>query len=180
MAEFQNTIDLIGDGVVVVAIVGKNITEFNDDILNKVGSKALYQCASLTTVNLPNATEVGSSAFNGCNKLVSAYIPKAITIGNNAFQNCSKLQIADISNATRINFQAFAACKALTTIILRSPTVCTLTDTYTFNSTPFTGVGGTAYVPQSLISQYQQATNWSTLYAAGTCNFVAIEGSEYE
>jgi hypothetical protein len=51
-----------------------------------------------------------------------------------------------------------------------------------FNSTPFAtnGTGGTVYVPQALIAQYQQATNWSVLHTAGTCSFAAIEGSEYE
>jgi hypothetical protein len=50
------------------------------------------------------------------------------------------------------------------------------------SKTPFAsgGTGGTVYVPQALITEYQNATNWSTLYAGGTCNFVAIEGSEYE
>jgi hypothetical protein len=57
-----------------------------------------------------------------------------------------------------------------------------LSNTNTFNSTPFatSGTGGTVYVPQALITEYQNATNWSTLYSGGKCNFVAIEGSEYE
>jgi hypothetical protein len=65
---------------------------------------------------------------------------------------------------------------------MRGATVCPLINTNVFNSTPFAAgkAGGTVYVPQALIEQYQTATNWSTLYAAGTCNFVAIEGSEYE
>jgi hypothetical protein len=51
-----------------------------------------------------------------------------------------------------------------------------------FVSTPFAsgGTGGTVYVPAALVETYKTATNWSTLYAAGTCNFVALEGSEYE
>jgi hypothetical protein len=51
-----------------------------------------------------------------------------------------------------------------------------------FDGTPFAsgGTGGTVYVPQALITEYQNNTNWSALYAQGTCNFVAIEGSEYE
>ena len=65
---------------------------------------------------------------------------------------------------------------------LRSETVCTLSNVNAFNNTPFASgeTGGTVYVPQALIEDYKIATNWSTLYEAGTCNFVAIEGSEYE
>ena len=42
------------------------------------------------------------------------------------------------------------------------------------------GATGTVYVPQALIPTYQAATNWKTLYDAGTVTFAAIEGSEYE
>ena len=77
---------------------------------------------------------------------------------------------------------AFNQCKSLTTLILRSPVVCTLAATSAFNSTPFnsTSTEATVYVPQALVETYQAATNWATLYTGGRCNFVAIEGSEYE
>ena len=38
----------------------------------------------------------------------------------------------------------------------------------------------TIYVPSDLIESYKTATNWSTLYARGKVNFVALEGSKYE
>lgn len=34
--------------------------------------------------------------------------------------------------------------------------------------------------PTELISTYQTATNWKTLYDGGTLTFAAIEGSQYE
>ena len=82
----------------------------------------------------------------------------------------------------KIEGSVFGYCKNLTTLVLKSETVCTLSNINAFNNTPFASgkTGGTVYVPQALIESYQTATNWSTLYAAGTCNFVAIEGSEYE
>jgi hypothetical protein len=78
--------------------------------------------------------------------------------------------------------KAFSGCTNLRTIIIRGETVATLSDVNNFTDTPFAsgGTGGTVYVPEALIESYQNATNWSTLYAAGTCTFVAIEGSEYE
>ena len=103
-------------------------------------------------------------------------------VGAYAFYECKALTSVDLPNATSVGNSAFIYCSKLTTIILRSPTVCTLANTNAFNGTPFAsnGTGGTVYVPQSLISQYQTATNWSSLYSGGKCNFVAIEGSEYE
>jgi hypothetical protein len=138
MAKFQNTIDLLGDEVVAASIIDRTITEFRDDVLTSIGSKAFYACSALTSVDLSNVT----------------------SIPNGAFGTCSKLNV----------------------IILRSQKVCTLSSIYAFLDTPFAAgkAGGTVYVPQALITEYQNATNWSTLYAAGTCNFVAIEGSEYE
>ena len=70
----------------------------------------------------------------------------------------------------------------MTTLVLRNDTVVTLANINAFQGTPFAsgGTGGTVYVPAALIESYQTATNWSTLYASGTCNFAAIEGSEYE
>ena len=73
-------------------------------------------------------------------------------------------------------------CTALKTIVLRSAGLCSLVNANALTGTPFAsgGTGGTVYVPSALIESYKTATNWSTLYAGGTCNFVAIEGSEYE
>lgn len=161
MPEFQNTIDLLGDENVCRAIIERTIVEFNDNVVNKIRESAFYGCLSLVSVNLPNITTVGSSAF----------------------YQCIALTKVDMASLTKIDAgQVFRYCRALTTLILRSQTLCSLASTTSLNGTPFAsgGKGGTVYCPASLITQYQQATNWSTLYAAGTCNFVAIEGSEYE
>jgi hypothetical protein len=88
-----------------------------------------------------------------------------------------------VKNPINIANGVFNGCKKLKTLILRrdvNPT--SIVNVGAFTNTPFAsgGTGGTVYVPLSLIESYKTATNWSTLYAAGTCNFVAIEGSEYE
>lgn len=144
-------------------------------------------CGKLEYVNLPCITTIPfqtgySGFFSGCSKLVTVNLPKVETVTNTAFYQCSSLPKLDLPCAKTIGTQAFYFAKVLTTLILRSDTVCTLSNTNAFANSPFAsnGTGGTVYVPQALIEQYQQATNWSTLYAAGTCNFVAIEGSEYE
>lgn len=248
MSEFMNTIDLLGDEETAKVIIGRTITEFNDNICESIGNYALSYCSALTSADLPNAKSIGDGAFSYCSALTSAGLPNATSIGKNAFQSCSVLASVDLPNVTSTSSDVFRSCTALTninmpkvtnvdnifngcsklssvnipsaqtikssaftgcvalafldlpivdtiaqaafrncralnTIVLRrSVGICTLIGTNAFDGTPFAagGTGGTVYVPQSLITQYQNATNWSTLYAAGTCNFVAIEGSEYE
>ena len=97
---------------------------------------------------------------------------------------CQLLEFCDIGSTVGIASSAFANCYALQTLVLRkSDAICTLANVSAFTNTPMSGYNnltGTVYVPQALISTYQTATNWSTLYNAGTVTFAAIEGSEYE
>jgi hypothetical protein len=122
------------------------------------------------------------SAFNGCTALETVNLPKAERLGSSSFESCTALTKIDLPSAIKLNTLAFYKCTALKTVMLRANSVCTLANVNAFSGTPFAvgGTGGTVYVPQALIESYQTATNWATLYAAGTCNFVALEGSEYE
>ena len=182
MSNFVNTIESLGDNVVADSIVDRSITVFNDDLVVSLGSSAFYSCSALTSVNLPNVTSISSSAFYGCSKLESVNLPNVTSLGSSAFYSCSALTSVNLPKVTSIANNAFSNCSVLTTLILRSSTVCTLSGTSAFNNAPFAvgKAGGTVYVPQALIESYQTATNWKTLYNAGTCNFVAIEGSDYE
>lgn len=224
MADFVNTIDLLGDEAVAKAIVERTITEYNDDTIDSIGDYAFSNCSALTSVDLPNATSIGGRAFEQCKALTSVDLPIAIGIGSSAFDSCSLTNInlpnaekiesyafrgckkltevnvpkvtvlndmtfylcpftsIDLPKVSKMNGRCFSACANLNLLVLRSETLCALGGTNVFEDTPFAAgkAGGTVYVPQALIAAYQTATNWSTLYAAGTCNFVAIEGSEYE
>ena len=147
--------------------------------------RAFLNCKSLKdfcTDYKCNPTSATPNIFQGCTSLERAIIPNFTGNGYlSTFNGCSSLEIVDFS-ATVINASCFANCSKIKTIVLRTETMASLSNINAFTATPFAvgGTGGTVYVPQALIEQYQQATNWSTLYAAGTCNFVAIEGSEYE
>lgn len=203
MAEFQNTIDVLGDDIVSRMLVERTIEEYNDDLLGSITEYAFCNCTKLISVNLPNVTSVDSYSFSGCTALISVNLPSLTSItgwpssslfnycralisvnlplvtnvGKSAFSYCNTLPSVDFPSATKIEDSAFKSCVALTTIILRSETACTLGNTNVFTSTPFAsgGTGGKCLVPRSLIETYQTATNWSTLYAAGTCTFLAIE-----
>ena len=54
MSEFINTIDALGDDVVIDSIINKTITEFKDDKVTSVGQYAFYGCTQLSDVDLPN------------------------------------------------------------------------------------------------------------------------------
>lgn len=204
---FNKTIEHYSDAEVLS--VPNYAYEWNDKVktvdfpnAKSIGNNAFWYATNLTSINMPSVTSAGTGAF-GNSKITSANfpeltavgrtifqstpitsvnIPKATSLGVSAFNGCRHLQFIDLPSVTSMDDQAFVNASALKTIVLRSSSVVTMKYTSVFNGTPFAsgGTGGTVYVPASLVAQYQQATNWSTLYAAGTCNFVAIEGSEYE
>ena len=134
----------------------------------------------------------GMATFANC-AIETAIFPQAVQINSSGmFQNCTKLRKVVFPKKERgsgvdkltqsIGQKAFSGCSALTEIVIGfKDLIASLISVNTFDGTPFAsgGTGGTVYVPEALIPEYQQATNWSILYAAGTCNFVAIEGSEY-
>ena len=79
---------------------------------------------------------------------------------------------------TSIGALGFQYCALLNKIILRSNTLVPMSNTNIFNSTPFASgnPGGTIYVPRALVSEYQNATNWSTF---SNITWTAIEDSIY-
>ena len=160
----------------------KKLKHINFPKVTSIKDSAFYNCSNLEDVNVPNVTALtGNRVFSGCSKLESICFPKPLASTFYTFSKCTNLKIVDFS-CRYIGTETFKNCTSLKTIINRCESCATLSSISNFSSTPFAegGTGGTVYVPQALIEEHQNATNWSTLYAAGTCNFVAIEGSEYE
>lgn len=127
------------------------------------------------------------AAFYDCTSLAKITIPKATYYENNMCYNCINLLVADIGGGVINRGGIFQNCKKLQTIIIRGTTVCTLGNVSNLSQTPFypnggTGITGTGtlYVPASLVDSYKSATNWSTLFNAGTMDVQPIEGSIYE
>ena len=218
MAEFINTVDVIGDEALTNSIINKSITEYKDNNIGKIrnyafrgcnlltnvesptsvsiGNYAFYGCNLLTNIesptatsigtnafngcglleiaNFPVATSIGGSAFNGCKALTSVYFPVATSIGSGAFYGCSALTSVDLPLVTSILNTVFYDCRSLTALILRSETMCTLSNTNAFlycyhilgtvDSTynPTGAKDGYIYVPAALVDSYKTATNWST------------------
>ena len=168
----------------------KKLAKVDLPAATKINDYAFNGCNAMTTVNLPAATSIGNSAFNGCTALTTVNLPAATSIGNNACSACTALTTVNLPAATKINDYAFNGCNAMTkvdlyaatsigkrafynckklkSIIIRSETMCTLSDTDAFTNTPGTSH---IYVPSALLESYRAATNWSN-YAA---RFRAIE-----
>ena len=184
MADFINTIDLLGDDVVMDSIIERTLTEFNDDILTQIKDGAFEGCANLATVNLPNliringnnafqnsglvsinlpsAVDLGIYTFRNCTKLVSAVFPKATKIFRNSMENCTSLRTVDFGSKIIIAEQLFWRDSAFTALILRSEDMCPLIHTDAFDGTPIANGTGHIYVPRALIEDYKVAANWST------------------
>lgn len=194
-----------GDDSQLDAVLDGSITEIGSDTLTFLRFSAFNNCKSLISADFPKVTssdglvfsscvslkfvnlpalEVvnGTNFLNGCKELEIVEFPRLTTAGTDFLYGCEKLKRVDLGNLSGLKNYFFTNCKELSVIILRADSVAQLNSANPFVSTPFAsgGTGGTVYCPAALIEQYQQATNWSALYAAGTCNFVAIEGSEYE
>ena len=192
MAEFVNTLDIMGDEELLVSILNRSITEFKDNILKIIGTQAFFDCRSLTVVDLPNVVELGERAFTYCNALTSINIPKAKTLGVRAmsydtllteinlpvvldifascFEGCTNLERIDIGSTATIARSAFTNAH-LNTLILRSTTMCTLSSISALEGTDIDAGVGYIYVPEAIIEEYRSGTNWS----AWSSQFRAIE-----
>ena len=142
MADFINTIDALGDEVVMDSIIDRSITEFKDDTIESVGQYAFSNCKVLANVLLPNVKSIGDRAFEDCTSLgevlfsevpktgvftfrrctnlVSADFPKATVVGTFAFNGCTKLERVNLPLAEDISTYVFQSCVALTKIDLPS------------------------------------------------------------
>ena len=185
MADFVNTIDVLGDDAVVDSIINRTITEFKDDRITKVGQSAFQKCASLTTLDIPSALTINYDAFNGCTALSVINIPAVTKIeAYNAFTNCKALKEVVLPVCTNIGNGAFSYCTALKTVdckasgsiafgnsafdssgvktlVIRSNSVATMANKNALQGTEIYYGTGYIYVPAALVDSYKAAANWS-------------------
>lgn len=144
----------------------------------------MYQLEKIhLLINTSNTLERLYVCRNDNNLKVARFPLNTQSIGQYCFGSNYALKIADLGNAPSMVNYAFNNARLCEIIIIRSNSVCTIPNTTLFANSPFTGYGGRtgkAYVPSSLISAYESASNWSTLVGNGTCQFIALEGSPYE
>ena len=158
------------------------LTTINLPVATSIGMYAFNECTKLTTINLPLVTSVGSSSM-AATEITSICLPLITEIPDSVFQVCKNLTTADFTLVKKIGVYVFYSCYKLTSLILRSDTLCTLGSTTSFNNcyhyhgtvnstyNPNGDKDGYIYVPKALIEDYKVATNWVT-YAS---QFRALE-----
>ncbi len=147
--------------------------------VNKSTFKRVYITASSS--NILGKLYVCRDNNNG---LQVARFPNCTGAGNQyTFGGCYNLKLVDYGKATSFGANAFNNARALQVLILRSTTMIPLSNVSVFTNTPLRGynsLSAVVYVPSSLKSSYESATNWSTLVADGHTSFANLEGSAYE
>ena len=168
--------------------------------VTSVGTYAFQYCNKLTTLDAPNLVTMGSYAFSGNNTYKMAYrninlpkckaipsstltycanvtelvLPECTSVGNSSLTNWNNLKFVDLPKCTSISNYGLRNNSKLKTLILRSETMCTLSN-YALNSSEISGGTGYVYVPRALIENYQVETNWTKIYAKNANVFRALE-----
>lgn len=145
---------------------------------DKVGSYAFQNLSQLTKINLASCgTNIEDGAFENCINLSQiTFATGGTRFYNKTFAGCINLYSVHIPFPTFIGEYAFSGCYNLFSIYITGTSANnagTLNNINNFKDTPFdieyvtnNNISfGTIYVPQILINQYQQATNWTQLYA---------------
>ena len=152
--------------------------------VTQVKRNAFESCNRLQTINLPNVTDLGGGVFtssaiqqadfplvttigDGCfhvaTYLTSTNLPLVTELPNNAFRS-SAIRTADFSAVTNINRTAFTDCQHLETLIIRTPSVCVISDiSVALRGSKIASGTGYIYVPDNLVDSYKTATNWVAL-----------------
>lgn len=143
------------------AFTAPKVGSIDFPLCTSIGSNCFTNCPTITSINLPLLASVGASSFNytGVSRLV---LPEVTSVGNSALTNSKTLVYVDLPKCTSIVNYGLRNNSKLETLILRSATMCTLSN-YALNSTKIWNKTGYVYVPSALIDSYTAATNWSKI-----------------
>lgn len=150
------------------------LTEIDFPKCTYIGTYGFQSCQKLATINLPELKTVGGYAFQSCSSLTSVVMPKLEKLGTADFYSCWRMHTFDLPVCASISSNSIIYCSALTKLILRSPTLCTLGGNGLAN-TPIAKGTGYVYVPDNLVEEYKAATNWAN-YASQIKPISELEG----
>ena len=176
--------------VPMYAIIGKKrvsklTIDFQDgyDFVNQSSGAIVSNEIPIVVINGRNGVHLPNYVIQNCKTPFIIVIKGIVYLsGQNTFRNNSGLTLCDITwtSGNGIGYNEFMADSSFETLILRSESVVPLANINAFTSnTKFAsgGTGGTLYVPQSLLSEYQSATNWSTILGYTNNQIKSIEST---
>lgn len=152
--------------------------------VTQIKRNAFETCTYLQTINLPKVTEfdrdvfantaiqradfplvttIGTGCFRRASKLISANLPLITALPADSFRE-STIRTADFGAVTNINRTAFTDSTKFETLIIRTPSVCVISDiSVALRGSKIAAGTGYIYVPDNLVDSYKAATNWVTL-----------------
>lgn len=164
---FYNIKNIISLNIPIVTTIGNyaftapTIQSLDLPLCTSIGTNCFTNCPSITSLNLPVVTAIPTSSF-GYLSVSRLVFPEAKSIGNSSLTNSKTLEFVDLPKCTAIANYGLRNNAKLGTLILRSETICSLSN-YALNSTKIFNKKGYVYVPASLIDSYKGATNWSKI-----------------
>ncbi len=125
--------------------------------------RGVFKNSAIQQANFPLVTTIGDNCFYVANHLISANLPLVTSLPIDSFR-LSTIQTADFSAVTNINRTAFTDCTSLETLIIRTPSVCVISDILVaLRGSKIASGTGFIYVPDNLVDSYKAATNWVAL-----------------
>lgn len=143
---------------------------------SNIGMYAFGHCFDLQQVDLPSCITLESHAFAGCTQLSEVNLPKCQILLSNVFYACTRLISIALPECSYIGPNAFSTCTRLFSLTLMSNSMVQLASNYSpwnhFYSTPIGGYTnntdgqyGSVYVPESLVTAYQNDPVWASISA---------------
>lgn len=147
-----------------------NVKQINVPNALKIPSSFAEGCVNLEGVSAAKATIIQGYAFGSCPNLKKAVFQSASTMENAAFHR-SGLEAIELggnpANGSGFTGTPFIYSHSFKILVLRFEGVYPLAASNGLRNTRFADGHGTLYVPASMISEYQTATNWSGYLASG-------------
>ena len=137
-----------------------SLINVNAPLTSSIGAFAFKECSNLTSANYLNVVSVGQGSFDECTALSSVDLPLLTNVEPLTFRKCKNLTTVDLPVATSIKYQAFWS-SGLTSLTLRSDTICTLENANAFAFTPLENGAGYIFVPSELVDSYKVSNGWS-------------------
>ena len=125
--------------------------------------RGVFTNSAIQQANFPLVTTIGDKCFYTTKHLISANLPLVTSLPIDSFR-LSIIQTADFAAITNINRTAFTDCTSLETLIIRTPSVCVISDiSIALRGSKIAAGTGYIYVPDNLVDSYKAATNWVAL-----------------
>lgn len=155
-----NNVDIIGEEAALLQLI---INDFSE-------TDGWFEDSDVLSVR--------GHGFRNRTKVIGVIFPNCLSVGGYAFSTCTRLSALDIIGEGTLPNYTLQSCETLTDIVLRkSDEIVKLQSGYVYSDALWSKQIKlvNVYVPNNLISSYQAASTWSTLYASNPNLFKSLE-----